>query len=177
MRRSIVLAGYTVMLVCSGRGATDAQTSERLVLDSGTTVRVRPEGKPAIEGYLLASYAPENDSLRMCVAGKGGRCADSTAKDIRRFAARELESVAIRGPQTFNLGLLGLYAGGLAGAVLAHGRTTDTGDFMGLGIVAGALLGGSVGKHVEGWIPLFPCPVHGQCAWPATASPRYRGVR
>ena len=83
--------------------------------------------------HLLAPYAPENDSLQMCLSVERRLCSDSTAASVRRFAVRELEGVALRGRQTGNYGLLGLYTGALAGAVLAHDRTTDTGDFMVLG--------------------------------------------
>jgi hypothetical protein len=131
MRYPIALAAFVALLASGGRHVAQSQTPERLVLDSGTTVRVRPDGKPSIEGYLLASYGPENDSLRMCATARGSRCVDSTATDIHRFAARELKSVSK----------------------------------------------GLIGKHVEGWIPLFPCPVHGQCAWPPGANRQTRGVR
>jgi hypothetical protein len=179
MRYPIALAAFVSLLACGGgrRHAAIAPTPERLVLDSGTRVRVRPAGKPAVEGYLLVPYAPENDSLRMCADVEGRLCSDSTGPGVRRFAVRELEGVALRGRQTGNYGLLGLYTGALSGAVLAHDRTTDTGDFMVLGLVVGAVVGGFIGNHVDGWIPLFPCGPHGQCAWPRGVSLPSRGAR
>ena len=179
MRCPIAVAAFTVLLVCGGRRAVGAQTRERFALDSGTSVRVRPDGRPAIEGYLLRSYGPGDDSLRMCAAAKGSRCVDGTAPAIHHFAARELEGVAIRGPQTFNLGLVGLYAGGLSAVALVPRPRTEerTAPGMVAGMLVGAVLGGLIGKHVEGWIPLFPCGAHGQCVWPPGANPHLRGVR
>jgi len=176
MRYPIALAAFVSLLACvgGGRHVATTPTPERVVLDSGTRIRVRPTGKPAVDGYLLASYIPGSDSLRMCAVVEGRLCSDSTAPGVRRFAVRELAGMAMRGRQTGNYGLLGIYAGVLTGLLLAHDRTTETGDFAGLGMVSGALLGGFIGNHVDGWIPLFPCGPHGQCAWPRGVNPPNR---
>jgi hypothetical protein len=65
MRYSIALAAFVALLASGGRHAALAQTPERLVRDSGTPVRVRPDGKSSIEGYLLVTFTASPLAMRI----------------------------------------------------------------------------------------------------------------
>jgi hypothetical protein len=163
---SIVVA---LLLVCVAGEANAWQPADRFVIDSGSLVQLKFKNRETVVGRLLFPYTPRSDSLIICESRSGGVCSALDASSVRHIGAHEPWSVAIRGRQSGNFFLLGVLLGGLAGAIAFR---DSTGSSMGAGLFIGGLLGGFIGRYVTGWVPLFPCPAHGQCAWRGANWPR-----
>ena len=166
MRHLVSLIALVSLAACVHPRPTTAPVPERLVVDSGAAVRVRVQGGELLHGRLLAPFTPTSPELVVCDTSRTESCATADAPGVRRVRAAELIGVAVRGKQGGNFLLLGLYAGAVAGGVTGGVAYDDrSGGSYVLGGVLGGALGYLIGSHVTGWVPLFPCGPHGQCLW------------
>ena len=99
--------------------------------------------------------------LLLC-AEPATQCASIGDSSAVAVSSGSIKSMTVRG-KTSGMGFyLGVYGGGLVGALSGGSlRDPDT-KGMALGMVVGAVVGSVLGSHISGWIPVFPC-FHG-CA-------------
>jgi hypothetical protein len=127
--------------------------------DSGILVRTRSHGAKPVIGRLLAPLDSGAPWVILCRDSTQG-CRASSSLRPDTVPIRTLEHLDVRTSASGKGAYLGLYLGGLAGALIrSPDRAQDVGPMF-VGFFAGGGFGGLVGSLFHTWTPAIPCYPH-----------------
>jgi hypothetical protein len=136
-------------------------TLSQVVLNPGARVRARLADGREVRGRVIAAFTSDSQHLSVC-AEPATQCSSSGDSSVVVLSPESMRSLSVRGKASGGGFYLGVYGGGLAGALSGGSLREPSFPGMALGMVVGAITGTVLGSRMTAWIPVFPC-YHG-CA-------------